>query len=95
MSILDAYGAQYEEPNRVWGWLKPDTSPLLYTGVTDTLTWNWPPHAPATPTGGPGSRIKGVKGQLYTFSTRANDPDGNNVGYWFNWGDGILATFFG
>ncbi len=43
-----------------------------------------PPNKPATPTG-PSFGKPGIE---YTFTTSTNDPDGDDVYYMWNWGDG-------
>jgi outer membrane protein assembly factor BamB len=52
---------------------------------------NTPPNAPAAPTGPFG----GQKGVEYTFSAVTTDPDGDQVLYLFDWGDGTNSTWVG
>ncbi len=52
---------------------------------------NAAPDTPAAPTG-PSSGQKGVN---YTFSTETTDPDGDQVFYLFDWGDGTNSTWVG
>jgi outer membrane protein assembly factor BamB len=52
---------------------------------------NAAPDAPAIPTG----PSIGQKGVNYTFSTVTIDPDGDNVFYLFDWGDGTNSTWIG
>jgi hypothetical protein len=52
---------------------------------------NQPPETPATPTG-PDTGLKGVE---YTFSAITTDPEGDQVFYMFDWGDGTNSTWVG
>ena len=45
--------------------------------------WNNPPDKPEKPDG----TIVGYTNLSYTFSSRATDPDNDNVRYYFDWGD--------
>ena len=51
------------------------------------VTINAPPQTPAKPTG-PAS---GVSATSYSYSTSATDPDGDQVKYTFDWGDGATS----
>jgi len=55
--------------------------------VTITVP-NRVPNSPSIPSG-PAS---GVAGTAYSYSTSATDPDGNQVKYTFDWGDGSNST---
>ena len=59
------------------------------SGWSDSLnvTINTPPQTPAKPTG-PAS---GVSATSYSYSTSATDPDGDQVKYTFDWGDGATS----
>jgi outer membrane protein assembly factor BamB len=52
---------------------------------------NTPPNTPAAPTG----PSVGQKGVEYTFSAVATDPEGDQVFYLFDWGDGTNSTWVG
>jgi len=52
---------------------------------------NAPPDTPAAPTG-PSAGQKGVE---YMFSAVTTDPEGDQVFYMFNWGDGTNSTWVG
>ena len=52
---------------------------------------NSPPNKPATPTG-PSS---GTPGSVYTYSTSTTDPNGDQVYYQWDWGDGSTPTWIG
>ncbi len=55
--------------------------------VTISAPSNTPPNTPSTPSG-PGS---GDTGTSYSYSTSATDPDGDQVKYTFDWGDGTTS----
>ena len=52
---------------------------------------NSPPNDPFAPTG-PNSLRTGIQGQ---YSTSTSDPEGNNVSYRFDWGDGTISSWIG
>jgi hypothetical protein len=50
-------------------------------------------HPPETPVlSGP---ITGFTGQTYTFNATSTDPDGNDLYYWFDWGEGNNTDWIG
>jgi len=49
---------------------------------------NNPPNVPAIPSG----PMTGYSGIPYSFSTSTTDPDGDQVKYTFDWGDGTSST---
>jgi len=49
---------------------------------------NHPSEMPSTPSG----PTSGHMGTSYTYSTSTTDPDGDNVRYQFDWGDGSTTT---
>lgn len=53
------------------------------------ITINAPPVTPAAP-GGP---TNGVVDKSYTFTATTTDPEGNNIAYKFDWGDGIQSDW--
>jgi hypothetical protein len=69
-----------------WGslWGNPD----LTMGTVSTSN---PPSQPDTPTG----PTKGSLNREYTFSTRATDPDGDQIYYKWDWGDGQSSDWLG
>jgi hypothetical protein len=69
-----------------WGalWGNPD----LTMGTVSTSN---PPNQPDTPTG----PTKGSLNREYTFSTRATDPDGDQIYYKWDWGDGQSSDWLG
>jgi len=62
-------------------------SAYVFTKVSE----NHPPEIPAAPTG-PSSGKKGVE---YSFSAMTVDPDGDNISYFFDWGDGENSGWVG
>ncbi len=68
---------------------KSNAATDFYDGVLDEIklykypTGNQAPNKPAKP-GGPTS---GTTGTSYTFTASTTDPDGDQVEYWFDWGD--------
>jgi hypothetical protein len=50
-----------------------------------------PPVKPATPTGPPSGGV----GTEYTYTTSTADPDGDNISYMFDWGDGTFSGWIG
>ena len=63
------------------------------TQVTDNtlITSNHRPNKPSAPTGSAIS-VKYYAGPAYAFSTSTTDPDGDQVKYIFEWGDGRVPT---
>jgi hypothetical protein len=63
----------------------------VWSGWSGSLTvtiYNRAPNTPNTPSG----VTSGYNGTSYSYSTSATDPDGDNVYYEFNWGDGSTTT---
>jgi len=56
--------------------------------LTVIISENAPPNQPDIPVG----PVSGCKQVAYTYSTCAKDPDGNQVKYTFDWGDGTTST---
>jgi len=56
-----------------------------------TPNGNMPPYKPSTPSG-PTSGIAGVE---YTYTSSTTDPDGDDVYYLFDWGDGTDTGWLG
>jgi hypothetical protein len=67
-----------------WGalWGSPDLS---------MANVNNPPLTPTTPSG----TAKGDPGMEYDFSSSTTDPDGDDVFYWFDWGDRTESGWLG
>jgi len=49
------------------------------------------PEKPTTPTG----NASGEVGTEYTYITSTTDPDGDNISYMFDWGDGTFSAWIG
>ena len=49
------------------------------------------PNKPSTPKG----ETNGNKGVKYTYTTYTTDPKGNQLYYWFEWGDGTNSGWLG
>jgi hypothetical protein len=50
-----------------------------------------PPTKPTTPQG----KREGTIGQNYTYSTSSTDSDGDQIYYFFDWGDGLVSEWLG
>ncbi|MEA2054745.1 MAG: PKD domain-containing protein [Candidatus Thermoplasmatota archaeon] len=66
------------------------------SGWSSTLTVtisaaNQPPNKPDRPSGPTSGRV----GTSYTYSSSTIDPDGDQIYYWFDWGDGINSGWLG
>ncbi len=69
-----------------WGafWGNPD----LAMGPASS---NSPPEIPEQPSG----ISEGATGTEYDFSSNTTDPQGDNIFYWFDWGDGTNSDWLG
>jgi hypothetical protein len=56
--------------------------------MTFTIAANSPPNTPSIPSGPVSGKVK----TFYSYSTSATDPDGNQVKYTFDWGDGTKSV---
>jgi outer membrane protein assembly factor BamB len=68
----------------------------MYIGSGDHKVYcfkdpNTPPNTPTAPTG----PSEGQKGVEYSFSAVTTDPDGDQLLYLFDWGDGTNSTWVG
>jgi len=61
------------------------------TGGGTTPPANNPPNTPSRPSG----PTSGNPGISYTYTTSTTDPDGDDVYYWFDWGDGKNSGWVG
>jgi len=59
--------------------------------ISATPSTSTPPETPDKPVG----PIEGVAGIEYDFSTNTTDPDGDNIFYKFDWGDGTYSDWLG
>jgi len=55
------------------------------------LKVDFPPDTPCKPSG----PTSGKTGATYTYSTNTTDPNGDQVYYWFDWGDGNNSGWLG
>ncbi len=82
--------------NGYWGYNKYETfewaalwgNPNL--GMSET-TQNTPPHNPNPPTG----PTQGIVGSIHEFNGESTDPDGDDLYYKFDWGDGSYCDWLG
>jgi hypothetical protein len=58
---------------------------------TLSVTINQPPNTPAKPSG----TTTGSPNVVYTYSSSTTDPEGNQVYYLFDWGDGSNSSWIG
>jgi hypothetical protein len=63
------------------------------SGWSDSLsvTINTPPNKPAKPSG----PTSGIPNTMYTYTSSTTDPEGNQVYYLFDWGDGTNSSWVG
>jgi hypothetical protein len=64
------------------------------TPSSDTVTitaGNTAPNKPSKPSGTTSGKIN----TAYTYTTSTTDPDGNQISYWFDWGDGANSGWVG
>ncbi len=94
--LVDEDGYDYEIINgrkkRIYidndndGWCDEDIAPY-----SSAFWYNNNPNKP--------NKISGVtsgkKGETYTYSTYSSDADGDDVFYWFDWGDGTNSGWIG
>ena len=68
-----------------WGalWGNPD--------LVLTVSSNYPPQIPETPSGPTEGQVE----TQYAFSGNTTDPNGDNIFYLFNWGDGTESDWLG
>ncbi len=97
--------------NNLYWWHSSDNSyqhGSVYYSVNSGSTWNDDPdpnkdtlfktygnnQAPNTPQQ-PAGPTTGVTGVSYTFNTYTTDPEGHQVYYKFDWGDGVISSWIG
>lgn len=56
-----------------------------------TIYGNLPPIIPSQPSG----PTSGTPGATYSYTTNTTDPDGDDIYYWFDWGDGTDSEWLG
>jgi PKD repeat protein len=62
--------------------------------ATQIITVTQPNTAPNTPNK-PSGPTSGSRNKQYTYSTSTTDPEGNQVYYMWNWGDGTTTGWLG
>ena len=69
--------------------MKDDNGQLILplTLTPARITINEPPGKPAKPSG----QTNGKTGTSYTYSTTNTDPNGDQLYYWFDWGDTTIV----
>jgi len=75
-------------------WIKDYAADCNYTLVEQAVVIcpiNSPPNKPAKPSG----PAKGKVGTTYTYSSSTTDIDGDQLMYWFDWGDGTNSGWVG
>ncbi len=72
--------------------LSSGLSASLYetASLSDIITTNRAPNTPSAPSG----RTSGFSGISYKYFALATDPDGDQVKYTFDWGDGTFSQTF-
>ena len=68
-----------------------ETRELTMELISTTYASSGAPNKPSQPSG-PSSGDSGV---TYTYCTSTTDPDGDQVYYWFDWGDGVNSGWLG
>jgi len=63
----------------------------VYGGVLCSITLGDAPNKPSRPLG----PLSGKIGTTYSYSTSTTDPNGDQVYYWFDWGDGTNNGWIG
>jgi hypothetical protein len=87
-------GLAYSTTYKVWVNATDPTGSSLWTQrwyVFTTLAMNLPPLKPLTPAG----KANGKINVNYTYTTGTTDPNGDQVSYWFDWGDGNNSGWVG
>jgi hypothetical protein len=62
-----------------------------YWEFTTRLEINYPPNKPSKPSG----TTSGINGVEYSYTSTTTDPDGNQVFYKWDWGDGSYSDWLG
>jgi hypothetical protein len=73
--------------------MKDDVGQFILPIITTpaVIKINHPPDKPATPSG----TTNGKVGTSYPYTTSCNDPNGDFVHFWFDWGDGTNSGWVG
>ncbi|UCF13602.1 MAG: PKD domain-containing protein [Thermoplasmatales archaeon] len=82
------FTTEYNESYATLGGLIQGTPLRLIFGY-EMCELNTPPNTPSTPSG-PDDGVTGVE---YEFETETTDPEGDQVSYMFDWGDGTFSAW--
>lgn len=74
-----------------WSSPKPASTSVNYGGHAPDLIPNEPPNTPEKPSG----RTQGKPGMTYLYTTRSTDPEGQQLWYEWDWGDGNVSAWIG
>jgi hypothetical protein len=74
-----------------WSSPTPAATGVNYGGHVPDLIPNEPPNAPEKPSG----RTQGKPGMTYLYTTRSTDPEGQQLWYEWDWGDGNMSAWIG
>jgi hypothetical protein len=74
-------------------WTSPEPASIIknYGGHFPEVPPNNPPNIPERPTG----RVSGKPGVTYLYSTKSTDPEGQQLCYQWDWGDGNVSDWLG
>jgi hypothetical protein len=86
--LLESY-QQYNPNDEHWEKFEPDGIPGDFCFKTYGI--NLPPNQPSKPNG----KLNGKTGEIYNYTTSTNDPDGHDLYYFFDWGDGNNSGWLG
>jgi hypothetical protein len=73
------------------GGLSQATPDMIFCYDIGDVSANHPPVVPAAPSG----PDNGVTNTAYTFTATTTDPDGDNISFMFDWGDGTFSSWVG
>jgi outer membrane protein assembly factor BamB len=104
MYCLDALGNGNGTTSVIWQYVPADHNVFARAqpAIGKSIVWvatdnNWvyafsDNHAPVRP-GIPSGPSQGFTGVEYSFCSSTTDPDGNNISYRWDWGDGIFSDW--
>jgi len=70
---------------------EPGPTMEVYFSVNGSPSENLPPDTPKKPSGPSSGKIN----EEHTFTTSSTDPDGDQIWYWFDWGDDTNSGWIG
>jgi len=86
-SYCQAHSYLLEYP-QLWDPISEDPQGI---NSANTFIYTRAPAKPSTPSGPPNGNVN----HAYTYSSSTTDPDGDQVSYWFDWGDGTNSGWLG